>query len=410
MSDSITFDAVREVMPETAALFARMGHGRVPSSALVPTTPTAAMRSTELPPVVPSADFEVKNHPASFMTLVPVREGQLDALRERLRGKVFTTHTPGVHNARFVILADGKLLFTVVYDVTRTYALQFLQANAATVDEVWRFCEGYPEAGAGDLAALDAFLVRWDASVTLMFSAYIDPGEPQVREAVALRRNFLGFAKAVQRDPGGILVHYDAFLADNRTRIDAAAERHSGDFEGDRMIPGNLTTAFTMVSQVKPGFEAMARLKFTMDFGNFIVNTFRIDPISEMTTVHYARFALYDTDKLIFASIYDGDWLQYVQDFSVRIPGQMDKVWGNCVGWPAAGAKDTDALLAYLESCRVPTDVFYSAYMDVTSKDILSSYALGKALWNFTRIPPADAASFRDRYLAFLGANQRLIP
>jgi hypothetical protein len=88
----------------------------------------------------------------------------------------------------------------------------------------------------------------------------------------------------------------------------------------------------------------------------------------------------------------------------------MDKVWGNCVGWPAAGAKDTDALLAYLESCRVPTDVFYSAYIDVTSKDILSSYALGKALWNFTRIPPADAASFRDRYLAFLGANQRLIP
>jgi hypothetical protein len=403
MSESMAPDG----LPQMSAFLAQLGHEGAPSAALLHSAPTAA----DPGPVVPSSTFEVKNHPESFMTVTPVRSGQLDALRERLRGKVFTTHSPGVHNARFTILADGHLLFTVIYDTTRTCALQFLQANAATVDEVWRFCEGYPEAGASDLNALDAFLQKWDKPVLLMFSAYIDPGEPVVREAVALRQNFLRLARTVQHDPGGILVHYDAFLDDNRRRVHAAAERHEADLAADgMMIPGSLTTAFTMVSQVLPGIEPMAKLRFTLGFGNFIVNTFRINPISEMTTVHYARFAMYDTNKLIFASIYDGDWLQYVQDFSVRIPFQMDKVWGNCVGWPAKGAADTDALLAYLESCTAPTNVFYSAYMDVTSKDILASYALGKALWNFTSVPPTDAQSFHARYIAFLSANQALLP
>lgn len=403
MSESMAPDG----LPQMSAYLARHGRDGGPSDALIDSATTSA----DPGPVVPSAAFEAKNHPKSFMTVVPVRAGMVDALRERLRGKVFTTHVPGVHNARFTILGDGNLLFTIVYDVTRTYALQFLQANSATVDEVWRFCEGYPEGGAQDLVALDAFLQKYDKPVLLMFSAYIDPGEPVVREAVQLRRNFLRLAQAVQRDPGGILAHYDAFLGNEHHRIDAAAERHYGDLAHENMTTaGSLTTAFTMVSQVKPGLEPMAKLRFTLGVGNDIVNTFRIDPISEMTTVHYARFAMYDTDKLIFASIYDGDWLQYVQDFSVRIPFQMDKVWGVCVGWPAKGAADTDALLAYLESCTAPTNVFYSAYMDVTSKDILASYALGKALWNFTRVPPTDAPSFHARWLAFLSANQGLLP
>ena len=398
-------------LAQTSALLARLGRDGGPLGAPWSDRPTAAEPADGPGPVVPSADFEALNRPQSLMTLVPIRAGQVDALRERLKGQVFTTHSPGVHNARFVVFPDGKLLFTAVYDVTRTCALQFLHANAATVDEIWRFCEGYPESGARDLVALDGFLRRWDRPVPLMFSAYIDPGEPQVREAVQLRCNFLDFARAVQRDPAGILVHYDAFLGDNRRRIHAAAERHEGDLaRQDLVSAGNLTTAFTMISQVKPDLESRARLQFTLRFGNLVVDTFRINPISEMTTVHYARFAMYDDDKLIFASIYDGDWLQYVQDFSVRIPTQMNKVWGNCVGWPTKGAADTDALLAYLEGCRVPTDVFYSAYMDVTSKDILASYALGRALWSFTGVPPVDAPSFRARYLAFLSANQGLLP
>jgi hypothetical protein len=377
----------------------------------VPTSALHSVTAAELGPMVPSEAFEGKNHPKSLMAIVPVRSGQLDALRERLRGKVFTAHAPGVHDARFAVLADGNLLFTSVHDETRTSVLDFLQANASTVDEVWRLCEGYPEAGANDLVALDAFLREHDAPVRLMFSAYIDPGEPVVREAVALRRAFLRLVQAIAQDPGRILACYDAFLAANHRRIDAAAERHEDDLAAHgTMVPGNLTTAFTMVSRVRPGFWPMAKLRFTLGFGNFVVNTFRINPISEMRTVHFARLAMYDTDKLIFASIYDGDWRQYVQDFAVRIPFQMDKVWGHCVGWPAKGAADTDALVAYLEACRVPTNVVYSAYMDVTTKDILASYALGRALWSFTKEPPADAESFRARFIAFIGANQRLLP
>ena len=379
-----------------------------PTGIMAPSDPSS---SSDVGPTVPTAGFEVLNHPRSIITRSKISEGQATALRIRLEGEVFTTHTPGVHNARFAVLSDDELLFTAIYDVTPINVLMFLQANADNIDEIWSLCEGYPAEGARDLDALNAYLDANNEEVQLMFNAYIDPGEPQVREAVALRRNFLTFAQAVQNDPGGILVHYNAFLTNNRRRIVANAERHLGQLEREYpVIPGNVTTAFTMMSKVLPSVEAQAKLRAVLWFGNLTVNTLRINPISEMVTVHYARFGLWDFDKLMFASVYDGDWIQYVEDFSTRIPFQMDKVWENCVGWPKKGAADTDGLRKYLEDNTIKTDVFYSAYMDVTSKDILSSYALGKALWDFTRVAPTDAQTFHSRYRAFLSANQGLLP
>lgn len=379
-----------------------------PTGVMAPSDPSS---SADVQPTVPTAGFETYDHPKSVITRSRIRLGQAKALRERLKGNVFTVHTPGVHNARFAILDDHHLLFTAIYDVTLENVLLFLQANAANVDEVWAHCKHYPEEGAGDLAAISKYLADNDEEVKLMFDAYIDPGEPQVREAVALRRNFLQFARAVQEDPSQILMAYDGFLHNNCRRIVAHAERHAGDLEREyTVVPGNKTTAFTMMSRVKP-LDPIAQIKLraVLGFGNLVVNTVRINPISEMVTVHYARFGLWDVNKLLFASVYDGDWVQYVEDFSTRIPFQMDKVWGNCEGWPEKGAADTKALRKYLEDNTIVTDVFYSAYMDVTSKDILASYALGKALWDFTIIPPGDAQSFHSRYIAFLSANQALL-
>ncbi|MEM7160505.1 MAG: hypothetical protein AAF799_47145 [Myxococcota bacterium] len=378
-----------------------------PTGVMAPSDPSS---SADVAPTVPTAGFEAYDHPKSVITRSRIRLGQVDALRERLKGNVFTTHSPGVHNARFAILDDRHLLFTAIYDVTLENVLLFLQANAADVDEIWAFCEDYPEEGAKDLASISSYLSDNNEAVQLMFDAYIDPGEPQVREAVALRRNFLEFARAVQEDPSQILVAYDGFLHDNRRRIVAHAERHWGDLEREyTVVPGNKTTAFTMMSRVKLDPVAQLKLRAVLGFGNLVVNTVRINPIAEMVTVHYARFGLWDLDRLMFASVYDGDWVQYVEDFSTRIPFQMDKVWGNCVGWPEKGAADTKALRKYLEDNTIPTDVFYSAYMDVTSKDILASYALGKALWDFTRTAPTDPQSFHSRYIAFLSANQALL-
>ncbi|MCH9686835.1 MAG: hypothetical protein K0V04_35705, partial [Deltaproteobacteria bacterium] len=321
--------------------FARAQMPTFPTGVKAPSDPSS---SADVQPTVPTAGMLALNHPKSIITRSKIRPGQADALRERLKGSVFTQHSPGVHNARFAVLDDEHLLFTAIYDVTRSNALLFLGANAANVDEVWAYCEGYPPSGAADLGALSTYLAANDEEVRLMFDAYIDPGEPQVREAIALRLNFLEFARAVQDDPGGALVHYTGFLQNNRRRIVAYAERHLGDLEREyTVVPGNKTTAFTMMSKVKFSIEAQAKLRAVLGFGNFVVNEARINPIADMVTVHYARFGLWDVDKLLFASVYDGDWVQYVEDFSTRIPFQMDKVWGNCVGWPEKGAADTPA-------------------------------------------------------------------
>ena len=52
-------------------------------------------------------------------------------------------------------------------------------------------------------------------------------------------------------------------------------------------------------------------------------------------TVHDMRFVFVDNDtKLLFATAYDGDFDQYIDDFSTKIPNAMDLWLSNCEGYP----------------------------------------------------------------------------
>ena len=52
-------------------------------------------------------------------------------------------------------------------------------------------------------------------------------------------------------------------------------------------------------------------------------------------TVHDMRFVFVDNDtKLLFATAYDGDFDQYIDDFAAKIPNAMDIWLSNCEGYP----------------------------------------------------------------------------
>lgn len=67
---------------------------------------------------------------------------------------------------------------------------------------------------------------------------------------------------------------------------------------------------------------------------------------------------------LLFVVTFDGDLKSYVRHVVQTIREDVDRIWGNCYGYPGAG--DFEAFWLYARSHQINTDAFYSAYPTLT--------------------------------------------
>ncbi|WP_125461679.1 MULTISPECIES: hypothetical protein [Rhodomicrobium] len=67
---------------------------------------------------------------------------------------------------------------------------------------------------------------------------------------------------------------------------------------------------------------------------------------------------------LLFVVTFDGDLKSYVRHVVQTIREDVDRVWGNCYGYP--GARDFDQFWLYARRHQINTDVFYAAYPSLT--------------------------------------------
>jgi len=122
---------------------------------------------------------------------------------------------------------------------------------------------------------------------------------------------------------------------------------------------------FTLIMKLKPGGAERLRQKLGSDSQLGGQNQSLMD---RMGTVHDLRYLVFDNDtRLLFASTFDGDWDQYLNDFGALIPDPIDIVFGEAEGWPGIRnptAKDWTA------KHQVSSTFFYSAYPNESVKDI----------------------------------------
>jgi hypothetical protein len=92
-------------------------------------------------------------------------------------------------------------------------------------------------------------------------------------------------------------------------------------------------------------------------------------------TIHFAQFlVLPDKKRLLFMGNYDGAFSAYLQDFN-NVMG-VPAVWSNCVGFPHTfylvgdGSSDEQRFKAFGRRTQVETIGWYSAYPDLSVKDI----------------------------------------
>lgn len=141
----------------------------------------------------------------------------------------------------------------------------------------------------------------------------------------------------------------------------------------------NLQNQFSAVGNIKSGTFRLRFLKKVLWMINRVSRyVFNKGKLATIPTIHFARWVFLDNQKrLIFISNYDGTSDQYLADFVNKQPVPMSAIFSHIVDFPRTkwlvleGANDMKGFIVWARKKQIPSQVWYSAYKDLTLKNIL---------------------------------------
>jgi hypothetical protein len=129
----------------------------------------------------------------------------------------------------------------------------------------------------------------------------------------------------------------------------------------------------TFISPITPEGAVRLRAALNLAGSGGVVN--------RIGTLHNMRFVFLDNDtKLLFATAYDGDWDDYINDFATKIPDYMDLLFSAVPGWP--GIYDP-SVKDFIAKYQVQASRWYVASPDLTVVETRRLERLGKAVDEF---------------------------
>ena len=139
--------------------------------------------------------------------------------------------------------------------------------------------------------------------------------------------------------------------------------------------------------KVLPGHEQALRELIAADQGKPEID----EAFREIGTLHEFRWVMFDNDRrMMFASVFDGSWEKYVQDFGSSVVGTIiDRNLQHVEDW--VGIHDpraSECLLGY----GVPAVQYASAYPEPSVKEVWKALAVLKAFEQVLDDPNAAEA------------------
>lgn len=146
----------------------------------------------------------------------------------------------------------------------------------------------------------------------------------------------------------------------------------------------------TLVSDLKPGLLRLVTLRVVLRAINFLGRTWwDKGRLGGIQSIHFARWFLVKqagVRRLVFCSNYDGSWETYVGSFVDGAAKGLTGVWSNTVGFPASrwlfwsGARWELRFKRWVRSTQVQTQVWYSAYPDLTVANVQNNSEIRRGL------------------------------
>ncbi|WP_202526973.1 hypothetical protein [Streptomyces sp. SID486] len=147
---------------------------------------------------------------------------------------------------------------------------------------------------------------------------------------------------------------------------------------------------FTVFAKIKPGHtEALRQL--LADIEGKSADEGNRAAIQQIGTLHDARYVIFENGtRFMFASVFDGSWDTYIDDFARTVVGQVfEEVFSHTEGFP--GIKDPGVKEWFLAH-QAPAGAFFSAYPDLTVRQIWRDHEVDEAFEQVLDTPEFRAA------------------
>jgi hypothetical protein len=146
---------------------------------------------------------------------------------------------------------------------------------------------------------------------------------------------------------------------------------------------------FTVYTKIKPGHaDALREVLAGIES---VRSTIGRAALKDIGTLHSARFVIFDNDtRLMFASVFDGTWDNYIDDFATTtVSKNFEMVFAHAEGFPGISDPNVkDWFIAHQE----PALNFTSSYPDLTVKQIWKDQHVNEAFQEVLDTPEFRAA------------------
>jgi hypothetical protein len=146
------------------------------------------------------------------------------------------------------------------------------------------------------------------------------------------------------------------------------------------------------ITVVKPGWLRRSTLWLVLWAVNLLARARATHgELSGIPSIHFAHWSMIDNGRrLLFLSNFDGSWENYLDDFIDKAASGLTAVWSNTMNFPRTyflvlgGARDGPRFKAIARDMQTVTNVWYSAYWDLTVQGVDNSSSIREDLLNVT--------------------------
>ncbi len=142
------------------------------------------------------------------------------------------------------------------------------------------------------------------------------------------------------------------------------------------------------IAIVKDGPFRRFILRVALWLINLVARTSTTGSLGGIRSIHYAHWSQIDGGRrLLFLSNFDGSWENYLDDFIDRASGGLSMIWSNTKEFPRTrflvldGARDGHPFKAVARAYQTRTNVWYSAYPDLTVEQIDRNSTIAEGLF-----------------------------
>jgi hypothetical protein len=339
---------------------------------------------------------------------------------------------PGIHFARLVVLrGDKHLMLEVIHDYAKRGALDYLVGNAAKLDAVFQCCQGYPALAAFQRKSLGDFLRPHRQRADFFYRSY-RWSEDTIEASLRLRDHFLKLLRGWELGEAPLPQLWAQFVAEIQQSPQPSPLAAPA---LNPVFAPHATNTLNMVHAIKPGKLKLADLENCYESGKvnalasahaengeieyrllfrlllasgFVQDAAEQDPLNGLFTLHFAHVSVIDDattePKMLFASVYDGDFLQYVLDFGTRAACFVDLIWGLTVGYPKT-CRDLCEFVKWLDAGQTRARAFHIGHPPATRLEIRAATKLRPGVLAFVDSNPASA-DLPDVLRALVKENQ----